>query len=226
MKGKVIVLESPDGCGKATQTKLLYDKLKSKGYNVMHLDYPRYSMPSCLLVESYLNGEFGTNAQEISPYMASSFYAIDRYISHLVEWKEFYDNGGIMIFDRYSSSNILHQTSKIKDKVEKYKLINWLEQLEFETYSLPRPDVVFYLNMPIEQSIKLMENRKNKINGEDKKDIHESDKQHLIDAHENATDIINIYEWTVIDCMDRDKKLKSIDDIHEEIYELAVSYLE
>jgi len=217
MKGKFFVIEGVDGSGKQTQTTKLYERLLAEGYKVMKLAYPRYDNPSSSLVKMYLNGDFGKDANAISPYIASTFYAVDRYASYKQDYEEFLNEGGIVIADRYTTANIVHQAGKIQDSEEKEKFLNWLWDFEFNLFGLPVPTKVFFLNIPPEISIKLMENRKNKFSGEEKKDIHESDENHVVNSYNNACSLIKKYNWNEVVCT-KNGKLRTIEDIHEEIY--------
>ncbi|CEP47237.1 dTMP kinase [Paraclostridium sordellii] len=220
MKGKLIIIESgSDASGKATQTKKLFNRLEQDGYKVKKVEYPNYKSESSALVKMYLNGDFGKNAEDVDPYIASTFFAADRYASFKTEWEEFYNNGGIIIADRYTTSNMVHQASKM-DENERDKFINWLFDYEFNLYKIPEPDCVVFLNVPIEYSKKLMENRKNKFTGEDKKDIHESDISYLSKSYENSLYIANKYNWNKINCIENEN-LRSIESIHEEIYNIV-----
>ncbi|MDU6115655.1 MAG: deoxynucleoside kinase [Paeniclostridium sordellii] len=220
MKGKLIIIESgSDASGKATQTKKLFNRLEQDGYKVKKVEYPNYKSESSALVKMYLNGDFGKNAEDVDPYVASTFFASDRYASFKTEWEEFYNNGGIIIADRYTTSNMVHQASKM-DENERDKFINWLFDYEFNLYKIPEPDCVVFLNVPIEYSKKLMENRKNKFTGEDKKDIHESDISYLSKSYENSLYIANKYNWNKINCIENEN-LRSIESIHEEIYNIV-----
>ncbi|CEN25891.1 thymidylate kinase [[Clostridium] sordellii] len=220
MKGKLIIIESgSDASGKATQTKKLFNRLEQDGYKVKKVEYPNYKSESSALVKMYLNGDFGKNAEDVDPYVASTFFAADRYASFKTEWEAFYNNGGIIIADRYTTSNMVHQASKM-DENERDKFINWLFDYEFNLYKIPEPDCVVFLNVPIEYSKKLMENRKNKFTGEDKKDIHESDISYLSKSYENSLYIANKYNWNKINCIENEN-LRSIESIHEEIYNIV-----
>ncbi|CEN80606.1 dTMP kinase [Paraclostridium sordellii] len=220
MKGKLIIIESgSDASGKATQTKKLFNRLEQDGYKVKKVEYPNYKSESSALVKMYLNGDFGKNAEDVDPYVASTFFAADRYASFKTEWEEFYNNGGIIIADRYTTSNMVHQASKM-DGNERDKFINWLFDYEFNLYKIPEPDCVVFLDVPIEYSKKLMENRKNKFTGEDKKDIHESDISYLSKSYENSLYIANKYNWNKINCIENEN-LRSIESIHEEIYNIV-----
>lgn len=215
--GKLIVIEGVDGCGKQTQTEKLYQRLLDEGKKVMKISYPRYDNPSSSLVKMYLSGEFGKDASKISPYIASTFYAVDRYASYKQDYEEFYKDGGIVIADRYVTANIVHQAGKIKDEAEREKFLDWLWDFEFNLFGIPVPDKVFFLNIPPTVSEKLMANRNNKFSGDTKKDIHESNPEYLKAAYESACSLIKKYNWDEIVCT-KDDELRTIDDIHEEIY--------
>ena len=220
MKGKLIIIESgSDASGKATQTKRLFERLSEENSNIRKVEYPNYDSESSALVKMYLRGDFGKNASDVDPYISSTFFAADRYASFKTEWEEFYNNGGIVIADRYTTSNMVHQASKMDEK-DRDKYLDWLVDYEFNLYKIPEPDCVIFLDVPIEFSQKLMENRKNKITGEDKKDIHESDIEYLTKSYNNALDIANKYNWKKINCV-KDGTLRSIDDIHDEIYNIV-----
>ena len=222
--GKLFVIDGTDGSGKQTQFNKLQEKLKEEGIDYKVVSFPNYESPSSSLVKMYLSGEFGKNAKEISPYIASTFYAADRYATYKKGIEEFYNNGGIIIADRYTTSNMVHQAAKYDDYSEKDKFLQWLDEYEFDFYGLPRPTKVFFLNMPVEFSFKLMKNRKNKITGNVKKDIHEANKGYLEKSYENALYVAKKYGWENIDCTSNDK-LRQIKDIHEEIYSLILKSL-
>lgn len=216
--GKLIVIEGTDSSGKQTQTEKLYERLEKEYDKIKKISFPNYDSPACEPVKMYLAGEFGTDAQKVNPYPASTMYAIDRYASYKKDWEEFYKENGIILTDRYVTSNMIHQASKISDKEEKEVYLNWLEDLEYNKISIPRPDLTIFLNMPPEMANKLMEARKNKITGEDKKDIHEKNKEYLRKSHENACEIAKKYNWIEIKCVDGER-LKTINEINDEIYE-------
>ena len=157
--GKLFVIDGTDGSGKQTQFKRLQERLTENGIEYKVVSFPNYESPSASLVKMYLSGEFGTNAKEISPYIASTFYAADRYATFQTGYKEYYENGGIILADRYTTANMVHQAGKISDKEEREKFLNWLWDFEFNLYGLPVPTKAFFLNMPTEYAVKLMENR-------------------------------------------------------------------
>lgn len=215
--GKLFVIDGTDGSGKQTQFIKLQERLTSDGIEYKTVSFPNYDSPSSSLVKMYLSGEFGKNAKEISPYIASTFYAADRYATYQINFKKYYEEGGILLADRYTTANMVHQAGKITDKKEREKFLKWLWGFEFNLYGLPIPTEVFFLNMPVEKSIELMKERENKFTHNDKKDIHESDKNHLVDAYKAACDVSKDYNWFEIKCV-KDNKIKTIEDIHEEIY--------
>lgn len=218
MKGKLIIIEGSDGSGKATQTKKLYDRLEENNYNIKKVEFPNYNSESSALVKMYLRGDFGKSATDVDPYICSTFFAVDRYASFKTEWEKFYNEGGIVICDRYTTSNMIHQASKMEiDQRDKY--LDWLNDFEFNLYKIPEPDCVIFLDVPVEVSINLMKDRNNKITGENKKDIHESDIEYLRKSYENSLYIAQKYNWHRINCVDG-SNMRTIDDIHEEIFKV------
>jgi dTMP kinase len=218
-KGKMLVFEGLDGSGKQTQSQLLFERLEENGYPVMKVSYPRYDNESSALVRMYLRGEFGDNPNEISPYICSTFYAVDRYASYKQDYEQFYNNGGIVIADRYTTSNMLHQASKIQNAFERQKFLDWLYDFEFNLYKLPVPDLVFFLDLSVADTFNLTKNRANKITGEKKKDIHESNAVHLNSAYDIACELIKKYQWIQIKCI-TDNKIRTIQDISDEIFKI------
>ena len=223
--GKLIIIESrTDGAGKETQTKELYNKLIKEGYNVRKITFPNYGTASCKPVESYLNGDLGNSPSAINPYAISSLYANDRFFSYVQDWGKFYEEGGIIISDRYTTSNMIHQAAKIHDLQEKDTYLEWLYDLEFNKYQLPKPDCVIFLDVPLEFSKQLMANRANKITGDSKKDIHESDLKYLENCSNNSDYVANKFNWSRIKCIENNN-LRSIEDIHKDIYETVSTIL-
>ena len=222
--GKLFVIDGTDGSGKQTQLNKLVERLDKEKITYKKIAFPRYDNPSSSLVKMYLAGEFGKNAKEISPYIASTFYAADRYAAYKQEFEEFYKNGGLVIADRYTTSNMVHQAGKIDDKEERERFLNWLVDLEYNIYGIPEPTETFFLNMPPEYALKLIEHRENKITHTEQKDIHERDKKHIVDSYNAACDLVHKYNWYEVKCI-RDDKIRSIDDIHEEIYAEIIKHL-
>ena len=216
-KGKLFVIEGTDGSGKQTQLERLKERFEKENIKYKTVSFPNYDSPSSSLVKMYLNGDFGTDAQTISPYIASTFYAADRYATFKTSYEEFYNNGGIILADRYTTSNMVHQAGKIKNDEERQKFLDWLWDFEFNLYNLPIPTEVIFLNMPVEYAQELMKNRANKITNETKKDIHERNEKHLQEAYNEACKLVKKYNWYEVKCV-RDESIRSIDDIHEEIF--------
>lgn len=223
-QGKLFVIDGTDGSGKQTQLQKLKERFDKEGIDYRTVSFPNYDSPSSSLVKMYLNGDFGTDAQAISPYIASTFYAADRYATFKIGYEEYYNNGGIILADRYTTANMVHQAGKIKDDKKREDFLNWLWNFEFNLYDLPVPTEVFFLNMPTEYAQKLMENRENKITHEEKKDIHESNKTHLQDAYNEACKLVKKYNWCEVKCFEQDR-IRKIDEIHEEIFENIKKFL-
>lgn len=221
---KLFVIDGTDGSGKQTQLAKLKERLDKEGIEYKTVSFPNYDSPSSSLVKMYLGGEFGTDPKKISPYIASTFYAADRYATFKKDYEEYYNNGGIILADRYTTANMVHQAGKIENDAEREKFLNWLWDFEFHLYGLPVPTEVFFLNMPTEYAVKLMENRENKITHESKKDIHERDKNHLQDAYNEACKLVKKYDWYEVKCV-KDEKIRSIDEIHEEIFDELKKHL-
>jgi len=216
-KGKVIVIEGSDGSGKATQTKALFERLSEEGHVIKKVEYPNYGSDSSALVKMYLNGEFGSNPNDVNAYAASSFYAVDRYASYKKEWEGFYLKGGLVIADRYTTSNMIHQASKIEDDAERESFLEWLWDYEFVKIGLPVPDCIIFLDVDPSCSIKLMEKRTNKINGFEEKDIHEKDAAFLQKSYISSCNVAKKYGWIRINCIESGR-IRTVEDIHEEIY--------
>jgi len=218
--GKLFVIDGTDASGKQTQLKKLQERLEKENIEYKLVSFPNYDSESSSLVKMYLSGEFGKNAKEISPYIASTFFAADRYATFKKNLEEFYNNGGIILADRYTTANMVHQAGKITDKEEREKFLNWIWDFEFNLYKLPVPTKVFFLNMPPEYAFELMKNRENKFTHEAQKDIHESDENHIIDSYNAACEVADKYNWTKIECVE-DNRLRTIDEIHEDIYKVV-----
>ena len=217
--GKLFVIDGTDGSGKQTQSSLLKERLKKEGIDFRAVSFPNYDSPSSSLVKMYLEGDFGENQKDVNPYIASTFYAADRYATFKSGYEEYYNNGGIIIADRYTTSNMIHQAGIIKDKIERKKFLNWLWDFEFNLYGLPIPTEVIFLNMPPNYTEKLIKDRDNKITHSKQKDIIEKNKQNTIDAYNNALELIKEYNWYEIKCVKEDK-IRTVEDINDEIYKV------
>ena len=218
--GKLFVIDGTDGSGKQTQFDLLKKHLDEDGIYYKTASFPNYDSPSSSLVKMYLSGEFGENAKDVSPYIASTFYAADRYATFQKEYKKYYEEDGIILADRYTTANMVHQAGKINDEKEREKFLNWLFDLEFNLYGLPVPSKVFFLNMPPEKVKELIKNRENKFTHNEKKDIHERDRKHLEEAYNAACDLAKKYNWNEIKCV-KENVLRTRENIHEEIYKIV-----
>ncbi len=217
-RGRLIIIESgSDGSGKATQSEVLYKRLKSEGEKVIKITFPNYDSDSSAIVKMYLNGEFGKNPEDVDPYIASTFFTIDRYASFKTEWEKYYNDGYLIISDRYTTSNMVHQGAKMELREDVDRYVDWLYDYEYNFYKLPKPDYVLFLDVPPEVSFKLMENRENKIDGTDEKDIHERNKEYLIKSYETSKYIADKYDWEIVDCVS-DGDMRSIESISEDIY--------
>ena len=223
--GQLFVIEGTDGSGKQTQLEKLKDRLQKEKIDFKSMSFPNYESDSSALVKMYLNGEFGEHAKDVSAYIASTFYAADRYATFKTEGLEdYYNNGGIILADRYTTANMVHQAGKIKDAQERQKFLDWLLDFEFNLYKLPKPTRTFFLNMPTEFAIELMKNRENKFTHEQTKDIHEKDSNHLRDSYNAACSLVDKYDWFEVKCI-KDNKIRTIEDIHEDIYEEVKKYI-
>lgn len=217
MSAKFIVIEGLDGSGKATQTKILFDKISAMGKSIKRLEFPDYANESSALVKMYLGGEFGSNPNDVNAYAASSFYAVDRVASFLKFWKKDYDNSDVILSDRYATSNIIYQMSKL-DKSEWDNFIEWQEDFEYNKLSVPKPDKVIYLDVKPEVSQKLMSKRYE--GDESKKDLHEKNFVFLLECRKSALYAAKKCGWTVINCCENGE-IKPIESIAEEIEKAA-----
>lgn len=223
--GKLFAIEGTDGSGKQTQFNKLCERLTKEGVDFRTVSFPNYDSESSSLVKMYLSGQFGKNPKDVSPYIASTFYAADRYATFKLQGlEEYYNNGGIILADRYTTANMVHQTGKISDSVERQKFLDWLLDFEFNLYGLPAPTRVFFLNMPVEFALNLIKDRENKFTHGTQKDIHERDSSHLIDSYNAACSLVDKYNWYEVKCV-KDNQIRSIEDIHEEIYNEVEKYI-
>lgn len=222
--GKLFVIEGTDGSGKETQFRKLQERLKEENLEFRVVNFPNYDNASSSLVKMYLSGEFGENAKDVSPYIASTFYAADRYATFKRYYEDYYNEGGIILADRYTTANMVHQAGKIQDKAERKKFLDWLWDFEFNLYGLPVPTKTFFLSMPPEYALSLIEHRDNKFTHTAKKDIHERDKSHIVDSYNTACELVNDYDWYEVKCV-KDNTLRTVQDIHEEIYTEVKKYL-
>ncbi len=212
--GKLIVIEGTDGSGKSTQFKLLSERLEQNQIAFKHLVFPRYSEESSALIRMYLGGQFGTNPTDVNAYAASSFYAVDRYASYKMDWGQWYQDGGLVLSDRYTTSNAVHQASKEPEE-SRQDFWSWLYDFEYNKLGLPRPDLIIYLDVPTDFTEKLMRHRESSTGTQ--ADIHEKDLAYLATCRQTGRSAAQFYGWTVIECV-KDGAMRSIEDIHQEIF--------
>lgn len=211
--GKLIVIEGLDGSGKSTQLELLPKNLKKCGIDSKTVSFPDYDSNSSALVKMYLNGEFGKKPNDVNAYAASLFYAVDRFASYKSNWGKFYAENGVVVSGRYTTSNAVHQTSKMPE-TEWESFLDWLYDLEYNKVGIPKPDKVIFLDMPVEVSQKLLTGRYH--GDEAKKDIHESDTAYLDKCRKAAMFTAEYSGWTVIPCA-KDGNARTIEEISQDI---------
>ena len=212
--GKLIVIEGTDGSGKSTQFRMLWEHLEADGVSFQHIVFPRYQEESSALIRMYLGGQFGSSPSDVNAYAASSFYAVDRYASYKMDWGKWYEAGGLVLSDRYTTSNAVHQTSKEPEE-KQGDFLKWLYDFEYDKLGLPRPDLTIYLDVPTDFTQKLLRHREADTNTT--ADIHEKDMAYLATCRKIGRNAAQFYGWTVINCV-RDGQMRSIEDIHQEIY--------
>lgn len=224
MRTKFIVIEGTDGSGKQTQTKLLEKNLVELGYKVKRISFPDYESKGSEPVKMFLNGDLGS-IDNISYYASSALFAVDRYTSFKTNWEEEYNKGYIIICDRYTISNIIHQGNRIEDENEFWDYCKWIVDLEWNKFKLPKPDKIVFLDVPYNFSNELMKNRPNKITGKLEKDILESDEEQKKRAYETLNKIAEKFNFTRLSCVEKDK-LKSIDVIQNELIDIIKEIIE
>ena len=220
--GKLIVIEGTDGSGKSTQFRLLTQRLEKENRSFKQLEFPRYSEPSSALIRMYLGGEFGSNPSDVNSYAASTFYAVDRYASYKQDWGQWYEQGGLVLSGRYTTSNAVHQAAK-EPPEKQAAFLKWLYEFEYDHLGLPRPDLTIYLDVPTNFTEQLMRRREQDTNT--KADIHEKDTAYLTTCRQTGRAAASFYNWTVVECV-RDGAMRSVEDIHEEIYAHVLKLLE
>jgi len=217
-KGKLIVLEGIDGSGKSAQYRRLCRKFEANGIDYNHIVFPRYTKESSALIRAYLGGEFGKNPQDVNAYAASTFYAVDRYASYKDDWGKKYQEGAFFLSDRYTTSNAVHQGSKLTDE-ELPEFFDWLEDLEYNKMGLPRPDMVIYLDVDLETSLRRMSKRQNDTNT--KADIHEKDIAYLEKCLHTANLACEHFGWVRIP-FKKNGVEREVDEKNDEIYRLIL----
>ena len=220
--GKLIVFEGTDGSGKSTQFELLAKRLEAEQIGFQRLRFPQYEEPSSALIRMYLGGAFGDDPEAVNAYAASTFYAVDRYASYQCVWKDYYQGGGLVVSNRYTTSNAVHQGSKVPEG-ERAEFFRWLYDLEYDRMGLPRPDLVVLLDMPVELSEQLMRKREQSTGTH--ADIHERDEDYLKKCRDVALHAAKYYGWRTVSCA-KDGAIRGVEDIHEEVYAIVKSCLE
>lgn len=215
MRGKLIVFEGTDGSGKATQARLLCGELESRGIPFQEIDFPRYGNPFAEPANRYLHGALGKRPGDVNAYAASVLFAVDRFASYREDWGDFYEQGGIVVANRYTTSNAVHQASKLPEGQRK-EFLRWLFDLEYGRMGLPQPDLVLYLDLPTEFSQQMLRRRERETDTQ--ADIHEQDDRYLRQCRENARQIAGQLQWSVVDCA-AENAPRTVEDIHREVME-------
>lgn len=213
MAGKLIVLEGTDGSGKSTQFRLLCAALEARGQTFRRLVFPRYSEPSSALIRLYLGGAFGSRPGDVNAYAASAFYAVDRYASYKQDWGDYYQSGGLVLADRYTTSNAVHQGSKLPPE-QRPAFWDWLNEFEYDRLGLPRPDAVLWLDMPVRFAVDNL--RRREADTHTQGDIHETDTGYLAACYEAAAQAAEHQGWLRAACADGER-LRTEQEIHENI---------
>ncbi|MFH0906601.1 MAG: deoxynucleoside kinase [archaeon] len=221
-KGKLIVIDGTDGSGKTTQFELLKKAIVSKGYQIESMHFPQNGHKSAGLVEEYLSGKYG-NANEVDPYTASVFYAVDRYDASF-KIRDWLSSGKLVLLDRYIQANMGHQSGKIKNKISRDKYLDWLYNLEFNIFNIPKPDLVIILSVDPKKSISLIKERNKKDGLKKDRDIHEN-LEHIKQAYEGYIFSAKKYNWKIINCVDKLGNLRTIEDISKEVYDIVIKEL-
>lgn len=221
--GKLIVIEGTDGSGKSTQFSLLTQRLEAEQRPFQKLVFPQYSEPSSALIRMYLGGEFGSKPSDVNAYAASAFYSVDRYASYKKCWQSWYQDGGLVLCDRYTTSNAVHQGGKVPPD-QRPAFFTWLADFEYRRLGLPEPDLVLYLDMPTPQAVALLRQREAATHTQG--DIHETDSAYLALCRETARQAADRYGWRTVSCLDPAGAIRGIEEIHQEIWQAVRPLLE
>lgn len=219
--GKLVVLEGIDGSGKSAQYRRLVSRFEREGVKYHSIVFPRYDQESSALIRMYLGGQFGEKPEDVNAFAASIFYAVDRYASYMTDWKEYYEQGGLVLSDRFTTSNAVHQGAKLGAD-EQPAFFDWLYDLEYVKLGLPRPDMVIYLDVDVETSMARMKHRQQKT-GRDG-DIHERDVEYLQHCLDTAHRAAAHYGWRTVD-FKKDGVERAVDEKHEEIFSIVKELL-
>ncbi|MBE6701105.1 MAG: thymidylate kinase [Ruminococcaceae bacterium] len=219
--GILITIDGLDGSGKQTQSELLFNRLVKEGIKAKIVSFPDYDSNSSALVKMYLAGEFSNDPNAVNAYAASSFFAVDRFASFVKDWKKEYEEDTVIIANRYTTANAIHQLSKISEDKEREDFLNWLYDFEFNKLSLPAPDLTLFLEVPVEISLGLIKKRSEDTGRTI--DIHEN-AEHLKGAYSAAIFSANKLGWTTVHCA-KEGEMRTREDIAEEIYNLVKEYM-
>lgn len=221
MSGTLIVFEGTDGSGKTTQVRLLCERLERTGIPFKEIDFPRYGNPFAEPAKLYLDGVLGKRPEDVNAYAASALYAVDRFASYKQDWGKFYEAGGLVIANRYTTSNAVHQASKLPPQ-EREEFLDWLFAFEYGHMGLPKPNLVLYLDMPTEVTERMMRHRTQKTGVQ--ADIHEQDTDYLRRCRSNAKEVVRLCGWTVIDCANAGEP-RAVEVIHAQVWEALATFL-
>ncbi len=195
--GVFIAIDGLDASGKQTQTEKLCEYLKENGKEYRRLSFPTYDEKYSALVKLYLSGAFGDKPTDVNAYAASTFFAADRYASYMADWKKDYDGGKIIISDRYTTANAVHQLSKLpREAWEDY--LSWLWKFEFQLLGLPKPTTVIFLQVSPETSMAMAKKRADAEGG--KVDIHEGSAEYIQKCFDAAQFAASTLGWHIIKC--------------------------
>lgn len=214
MAGQLVVFEGTDGSGKSTQFHMACQALKEMGRAFGTCAYPQYREESSALVRMYLDGQFGGRPSDVNSFAASSFFAVDRYAGYKKYWGSYYEAGGLVVLDRYTTSNAVHQSAKMPP-AEREEFFRWLADFEYDRLGLPRPAAVIWLDMPIPLAAENLRRRERVTHT--RADIHEADTAYLTACREAAAQAAAFYGWRRVDCAASDGSLRSEQDIHKEV---------
>ena len=217
MKGRLIVIEGTDGAGKATQARLMAQRLAEGGLSFREIDFPRYGSGFAKPVELYLQGALGNRPGDVSAYAASILYAVDRYAAYKEDWGAAYESGMLILANRYTTSNAVHQAPKLPAE-ERWAYLDWLFDLEYHRLALPEPDLVIYLDLPPALSAEMLRHRQEATHT--RADIHERDAAYLRQCRDASQEIVRRLGWQRVDCS-RDGAVRSPEDIHRELWKLV-----
>jgi len=222
MQGKLIVFEGIDGSGKSTQFKFLTERLEKEGVPFRKVVFPRYKESSSSLLRSYLSGEFGSEPSDVNAFAASTFFFVDRFASYKTDWGEYYNSGGTIICDRYTTSNAIHQGAKLPEN-ELTDFLDWLYDFEFRLMELPRPNIVLYMDIDLNTSMSQMKARQDATSTTG--DIHETNSDYLAACLRTGKIAADRLSWNQVCCL-KNGAMRSVPEIHEDVYNAVKGVLQ